>query len=134
MSLRSWWKEIRRWRHCPHERLQDIYGDQVFHTPGYRRLRCKDCGRALDGPVAISWSRPSPILGLSRQLVAAMEEEDRYGSLQLYTSKGPYEQLREAIRREDKEYQEAFDDSIIKAFGLSPEEARLVLGPREERN
>ena len=32
----------------------------------------------------------------------------------------------------DKEYQKEFDDSIIKAFGLSPEEARLVLGPRED--
>lgn len=51
-----WWHS-RRKRHCPHVRVLGIYGDAINHTPGFRRNRCQDCGRLLDGPVSISESR-----------------------------------------------------------------------------
>jgi hypothetical protein len=41
-------------RHCPHGSLRGIYGDEINHTPGYRRLQCRDCGRFLDGPAFLS--------------------------------------------------------------------------------
>lgn len=41
-------------RHCPHTRLEGIYGDAINHTPGARRLQCLDCGRLLDGPVMLA--------------------------------------------------------------------------------
>lgn len=40
--------------HCPHSNLRGIYGDEINHTPGYRRLQCNDCGRFLDGPVHLA--------------------------------------------------------------------------------
>lgn len=48
-----------RRKHCPHVRLRGIYGDEINHTPGYRRNQCLDCGRLLDGPVSIAVSRPA---------------------------------------------------------------------------
>lgn len=44
-------------KHCPHVNLRGIYGDEINHTPGYRRNQCRDCGRLLDGPVSISRER-----------------------------------------------------------------------------
>jgi hypothetical protein len=44
---------LMRRRHCPHSRLRGIYGDEINHTPGGRRLECQDCGALLDGPVVI---------------------------------------------------------------------------------
>ena len=44
-------------RHCPHSRLRGIYGDEINHTPGFRRLECLDCGRLLNGPVILAESR-----------------------------------------------------------------------------
>lgn len=41
-------------RHCPHIRLEGIYGDAIHHTPGGRRLECLDCGRLLDVPVMLA--------------------------------------------------------------------------------
>lgn len=38
-------------RHCPHDRVRGIYGDEINHTPGFRRNQCLDCGQFLDGPV-----------------------------------------------------------------------------------
>lgn len=44
------------WRRnrCPHVHIRGIYGDEINHTPGYRRLRCIDCGLLLDGPVNLA--------------------------------------------------------------------------------
>lgn len=56
MSALRWWQISRR-RHCPHVHVRGIYGDAINHTPGYRRNRCLDCGRLLDGPVSISVDR-----------------------------------------------------------------------------
>lgn len=50
-------KILKKWsfrRHCPHTRLEGIYGDAINHTPGGRRLQCLDCGRLLDGPVMLA--------------------------------------------------------------------------------
>ncbi|AXQ53057.1 hypothetical protein SEA_RANDO14_37 [Mycobacterium phage Rando14] len=44
-------RRFRRRRHCPHRNTTGIYGDQINHTPGYRRSVCNDCGDLLDGPV-----------------------------------------------------------------------------------
>lgn len=52
----KWW-QIGKRRHCPHVRVRGIYGDQINHTPGYRRNLCVDCGQLLDGPVSISVER-----------------------------------------------------------------------------
>lgn len=41
-------------RHCPHMDIRGIYGDEINHTPGCRRLQCMDCGRLLDGPASIA--------------------------------------------------------------------------------
>lgn len=49
-----------RWRerrHCPHSDVRGIYGDEIIHTPGFRRMECRDCGRLLDGPVGIAAMR-----------------------------------------------------------------------------
>jgi hypothetical protein len=49
-----------RWRdklHCPHRNLRGIYGDEILHIPGGRRLVCRDCGRLLDGPVSLAEAR-----------------------------------------------------------------------------
>ncbi len=40
-----------KWR-CPHSNLFGIYGDAINHLGA--RLRCHDCGRLLDGPVALA--------------------------------------------------------------------------------
>ena len=42
---------------CPHLHLRGVYGDEINHTPGYRRIRCTDCGQALDGHVRIAEDR-----------------------------------------------------------------------------
>lgn len=39
---------------CPHVAIRGIFGDEINHTPGFRRLQCLDCGRHLDGPVSLS--------------------------------------------------------------------------------
>lgn len=41
---------------CPHSNLTGIYGDMVNQVGGWR-LRCRDCGRYLDGPVSLAESR-----------------------------------------------------------------------------
>lgn len=41
-------------KHCPHSNLRGIYGDEINHTPGNRRLICLDCYRYLDGPVRLA--------------------------------------------------------------------------------
>jgi hypothetical protein len=41
---------------CPHSRLRGIYGDEII-AAGFKRLRCLDCGRLLDGPVRLAESR-----------------------------------------------------------------------------
>lgn len=48
-----WWER----RRCPHVDVEGIYGDEILRTPGGRRLRCRDCGRLLDGPVSIAADR-----------------------------------------------------------------------------
>ena len=53
----SWLDERRRRKSCPHSRLRGIYGDEINHTPGFRRLECLNCGRPLDGPVALAEAR-----------------------------------------------------------------------------
>ncbi|ADD81059.1 gp061 [Rhodococcus phage ReqiPoco6] len=50
----SWWRESRKWRHCPHRRLRGVYGDWVYQMPNQRRLICLDCGNSLDGPVSLA--------------------------------------------------------------------------------
>lgn len=56
--LRNWWRETRRWRHCPHEHVRGIYGDEIiFGTPNWNRLQCLDCGNFLDGPASIALNR-----------------------------------------------------------------------------
>ena len=47
----------RQRRYCPHIHVRGIYGDEINHTPGFRRLECLDCGRLLDGPVLIATVR-----------------------------------------------------------------------------
>lgn len=49
-----------RWRdkrHCAHIHVRGIWGDEINHTPGGRRLECLDCGRLLDGPVLVAMLR-----------------------------------------------------------------------------
>lgn len=45
---------------CPHVRIRGIFGDEINHTPGYRRLVCMDCGRLLDGPVRYATHQYDP--------------------------------------------------------------------------
>lgn len=47
---------MKRWKrlHCPHSNVRGIYGDEINHTPGFRRNECLDCERLLDGPVIMS--------------------------------------------------------------------------------
>lgn len=52
----KWWEWVKK-HHCPHVHVRGIYGDEINHTSGYRRLQCLNCGRLLDGPVSISWGR-----------------------------------------------------------------------------
>lgn len=47
----------RRDKYCAHSNLIGIYGDAIYYVPGYRRLICKDCGQALDGPVTLAEDR-----------------------------------------------------------------------------
>lgn len=44
-------------KYCPHSNLRGIYGDEINHTPGFRRLKCLSCGRLLDGPVMLATLR-----------------------------------------------------------------------------
>lgn len=53
----KWMAERRKRKHCPHSRLRGFYGDKANHTPGFRHLECLDCGRFLDGPVALAEAR-----------------------------------------------------------------------------
>ena len=46
-----------RTNYCPHVHVRGIYGDEINHTPGHRRLVCQDCGQLLDGPVSIATDR-----------------------------------------------------------------------------
>ena len=50
-----WWK-FRNRAHCPHEHIEGIYGDEVWLVGGFR-LRCRDCGRYLHGPVTLATTR-----------------------------------------------------------------------------
>lgn len=54
MKTPAEWRRLRR--HCPHSDLIGIYGDLVNAVGGWR-LRCRDCGRYLDGPVSLAKSR-----------------------------------------------------------------------------
>ena len=47
-----WWRRI----HCPHSELEPIYGDEINALGGFR-LRCRDCGRLIDGPPTLAASR-----------------------------------------------------------------------------
>lgn len=51
MAQRITWRQR---RHCPHSNLRGIYGDEINHTAGFRRLQCRDCGRLIDGPVHLA--------------------------------------------------------------------------------
>lgn len=53
----KWMAERRKRKHCPHSRLRGFYGDKANHTTGFRHLECLDCGRFLDGPVALAEAR-----------------------------------------------------------------------------
>lgn len=53
-QIARWLKKRSAVTHCPHSRLRGIYGDEINHTPGFRRLQCLDCGTFLDGPVWIA--------------------------------------------------------------------------------
>ena len=53
--MKRWWLGRSR---CPHSNLTGIYGDAINHCGGYR-LRCDDCGRFIDGPVALAELRRS---------------------------------------------------------------------------
>ena len=55
--MSGFFARLRAAMHCPHSRLRGIYGDEINHTPGGRRLRCYDCGALLDGPVALALVR-----------------------------------------------------------------------------
>lgn len=66
-----WW-EFRRRYHCPHERLDGIYGDAIQYF-GWRRNLCADCGKTLDGPVSISQSRPYQLS--ANALIVAPQDE-----------------------------------------------------------
>ncbi|WPH57635.1 hypothetical protein [Mycobacterium phage WXIN] len=46
----KWWQFSRR-AHCPHLLVRRIYGDEINHTPGFRRDECQLCGRLLDDEV-----------------------------------------------------------------------------------
>jgi hypothetical protein len=37
-------------RHCRHDNVRGIYGDEINHVGGWRN-QCLDCTRYLDGPV-----------------------------------------------------------------------------------
>ena len=50
--LQRYEDRVRR-RNCPHSTLRGIYGDEVNHCGGWR-LRCLDCRRFVDGPVALA--------------------------------------------------------------------------------
>lgn len=47
-------RQIRQQLHCAHVTVRGIYGDEINHTPGGRRIQCMDCGALLDGPVSIA--------------------------------------------------------------------------------
>jgi hypothetical protein len=55
----------RQRRACPHSRLRGIYGDEII-TAGFKRLRCLDCGRLLDGSVRLAESRREQALNTSQ--------------------------------------------------------------------
>lgn len=42
---------------CPHSNLRGIFGEEINHTPGGRRLECLDCRALLDGPVVLALLR-----------------------------------------------------------------------------
>jgi ribosomal protein S27E len=37
--------------YCEHNRVRCIHGDEILFAAGGRRVRCLDCGRALDRPL-----------------------------------------------------------------------------------
>lgn len=47
---------LKRRLHCPHSRLDPIYGDEIRFV-GYYRLQCLDCRAFLDGPVKLAKMR-----------------------------------------------------------------------------
>jgi hypothetical protein len=36
---------------CPHAHVRCVHGDEILFGAGGRRVRCLDCGRALDRPL-----------------------------------------------------------------------------------
>ena len=52
-TLLAPWRQSGKWKHCPHTRIRAIYGDEIY-VAGGRRLRCRDCGNALDGPLELA--------------------------------------------------------------------------------
>lgn len=56
----SVWSRFRKRRYCPHSDLSGIYGDEINAVGGWR-LQCRDCGRYIDGPVALAKSREGEV-------------------------------------------------------------------------
>jgi hypothetical protein len=48
--LWRWWTLWKLSRHCRHDNVRGIYGDEINHVGGWRN-QCLDCWRYLDGPV-----------------------------------------------------------------------------------
>lgn len=44
---------LRKRLHCPHRRVEGIYGDEINMVGGYR-LQCLGCRAFLDGPVSLA--------------------------------------------------------------------------------
>lgn len=61
----KWW-QFRKRRHCPHVHVRGVYGDEIIHTPGYRRIQCLNCGRLLDGPAIPASGLPEFVNVISR--------------------------------------------------------------------
>ena len=55
--IARWLTGHNRRKHCPHSNLRGIYGDEINHTPGFRRLICRDCSTLIDGPARLAASR-----------------------------------------------------------------------------
>ena len=54
--MKTWLENRRKRKHCPHQHLLGIYGDQILFFGGYR-LYCRDCRQLLDGPVTLADER-----------------------------------------------------------------------------
>lgn len=63
----DWKRDVTRYltgrrlrRHCPHSRLQPLYGDRVNDIGGWR-LICLDCDSYIDGPVTLAKVREAEL-------------------------------------------------------------------------